>query len=155
MDEVAVLLDRMRELEPEVYVYGPAPETAIHQLESAFGHPMPPSYRAFLARFGGISIVNSVYSGIMDGQIEGGMGLAWQDTMRDRERWQLPAHFLVVEPDEDGPMCLDFSRKDADGEHPVVFFMPFRSGVDDSARSYVAWLGERLRYMVESREDDP
>ena len=54
MDEVAALLARMRELEPHVYVYGPTAEDTIRQLEAAFGHPMPPSYRAFLARWGAV-----------------------------------------------------------------------------------------------------
>ena len=76
MDEVAALLSRMRELEPEVHVYGPADEDTIRQLEAAFGRPMPPSYRAFLARFGGFSIIDSSYSGVIRGTIDGGGMLA-------------------------------------------------------------------------------
>jgi hypothetical protein len=154
VDMIAALLDRMRELEPEVYVCGPAPEEAIRQLEAAFGHPMPASYRDFLSRFGGVSIVNTVFSGIIDGKIDGGMGWAWTDTKRDRERWQLPAHYLVVEPDEDGPKCLDFSRRGPDGEHPVVYHMPFRSSVDNVAPNFGAWFTESLRCMLEAWDDN-
>lgn len=154
MEEVARLLDRMRELEPQVYVYGPAPEEVIRQLESIFGHPMPPSYRAFLARFGGVEIVNTAYSGIVEGQIDSGGGCSRTHTETDRERWQLPLHYLVVEPDEDGPMCLDFSRRGPDGEHPVVYHMPFRSHVDTVAPNYGAFLTRALRAKVEAWDDD-
>jgi hypothetical protein len=149
MDEVAALLSRMRELEPEVYVYGPADEDTIRQLESAFGRSMPPSYRAFLARFGGFSIIDSSYSGIYRGAIDGGGGCAWADTQHARGWCQLPAHYLVVQPDEDGFKCLDFSHTTPDGEHPVVYHMPFReTPFNEMAPSYVAWLIEDLQAMI-------
>jgi hypothetical protein len=145
----------MRKLEPEVHVYGPAPEEVIRQLEAAFGHPMPPSYRAFLQYCGSISIVNTVFSGIIDGHIDRGMGCAMSDTRRDRARWQLPPQLLVVNPDEDGPTCLDFSRKRPDGEHPVVYFRPVRSSSKTVAASYGSWLTEALGCMVEAWAGSP
>jgi hypothetical protein len=154
MDEVAALLERMKELEPEVYVYGPAAEDVIRQLEAAFGRPMPPSYRAFLARFGGFSILDSSYSGIIDGKIEQGGGWAWTETKYARERCQLPEHYLVVQPDEDGFKCLDFRRTGPDGEHPVIYHMPFRkTPFNEMNSSYMAWLIEDLQAMVEAWDD--
>lgn len=152
MDEIAALLDRMRSLERETYVFGGASAEAIRELESLFGQAMPPSYRAFLARFGSVSVLNTVFSGILKGRVDGGMGCAWTDTKRDRKRWKLEPHYLVVQPDEDGPTCLDFSRKSADGEHPVVFQMPFRPS-SDLSDSYGKWLGENLNAMVKAWED--
>jgi hypothetical protein len=153
MKEVADLLERMRKLEPEVHTYGPSSEEAIRKLEAAFGHVMPPTYRAFLVQFGAVSIVDSVCSGIMAGQIEGRKGCALTDTLRDRQRWQLPPHYLVIDPDEDGPTCLDFSRQGADGECPVVYYMPFRSAADVLAPSYGAWLTDALQCMVQAWDD--
>ncbi len=154
MDEIAALLARMRELEPHVYVSGPAAEDAIRKLEAAFGRPMPPSYRAFLALFGGFSILNSSYSGIMDGKIDEGRGWAWTDTQYARGWCQLPEHYLVVQPDEDGFKCLDFSRAAPDGEHPVIYHMPFRkTPFNELGASYEAWLIEDLRAMVEAWEE--
>jgi hypothetical protein len=153
VDGVAALLDGMRELEPEVYVYGPAPEDAIRQLEAAFGRPMPPSYRAFLERFGEVNILNTNYSGIIDGKIE--EGWAWPVTKRAREECQLPAHYLVVQPNKDGFVCLDFSRSGEAGEHPVVYHMPFReTPFHEMAPSHGAWLAEDLRAMVEAWAPD-
>jgi hypothetical protein len=155
MDEVAALLDRMRELEPEVYVYGPAAEDVICQLEAAFGRPMPPSYRAFLARFGAVNILNTTYSGIMEGKIEHGRECAWTNIKYAREWCQLPEHYLVVEPDQDGFTCLDFSRASSDGEHPVIYHMPFReTPFNELAPSYVGWLTEDLHAMVEAWAED-
>ena len=153
MDEIAALLAQMRELEPWVHVYGPAAENVISELEVVFGRTMPPSYRAFLVRFGGFSILDSAYSGII-GKIEQGQGWAWTDTKCARERRQLPAHYPVVQPDEDGFKCRDFSRTGADGEHPVVYHMPFRkTPFNEMAPSYGVWLTEDLRAMVEAWTD--
>jgi hypothetical protein len=155
MDEVATLLARMRELEPGVYVYGPAAEDVIRQLETAFGRPMPPSYRAFLARFGGFSILDNTYSGVIDGKIDQGRGWAWTDTKYARGWCQLPEHYLVIQPDEDGFKCLDFSRIGADGEHPVVYHMPFRNTpFNEMGCSYQAWLTVDLQGMVDAWAED-
>ncbi|MFP5370313.1 MAG: SMI1/KNR4 family protein [Actinomycetes bacterium] len=155
MDEIATLLARMRELEPEVYIYGPAAEDTIRQLEAACGRPMPPSYRAFLARFGGVSILDTTYSGIIDGKVEEGRGWAWTDTKYARERCQLPEHYLVVQPDEDGFKCLDFSRAGPGGEHPVIYHMPFRvTPFHELNPSYGAWLTEDLQAMVDAWAED-
>ncbi len=148
LDEIAVLLDRMRELESEVQVYGPAPEDAIRGLEAAFGEPMPPSYRAFLSRFGGVSILDSSYSGIIDGKIEEGRGWAWSDTLTAREECRLAPHLLVVMPDEDGFKCLGFSRRTQDGECAVVYQWPSRPRPRQIAANYGAWLSEDLRYRI-------
>lgn len=156
MDEVGKLLARMRELEPEIYLSAPAPEESIQQLEAAFGRPMPPGYRAFLARFGGFSILDSAYSGIVDGKFDDGMGCAWTDTQTARESCQLPEHYLVIHPDEDGYTCLDFSRIGRDGEHPVIYHMPHRTTpFHEMATSYRAWLVEKLQSMIEAWSEDP
>jgi hypothetical protein len=154
VDEIADLLDRMRELKLKVHVYGPAPEGAIRELEAAFGELMPPSYRAFLARFGAVNILDSSYSGIIDGKIEEGRGWAWTDTLTAREECRLAPHLLVVQPDEDGFRCLDFSRRTRDGECPVVYQWPFRAQPRLVAASYGAWLLEDLRCRVAAGADD-
>jgi hypothetical protein len=155
MDEVAILLARMRELEPQVHVYGPASEDTIRELEAVFGRPMPPSYRAFLARFGGFSILGSSYSGIIDGKIDEGRGWAWTDTKYAREWCRLPEHYLVVQPDEDGFKCLDFRRTGPGGEHPVIYHMPFReTPFHELNPNYEAWLVEDLQAMVDAWAED-
>ena len=116
---------------------------------------MPPSYRAFLAWFGAFSIIDSSYSGIIGDTIDGGGGWAWTHTQYARGWCQLPEHYLVVQPDEDGFKCLDFSRTAPDSEHPVVYHMPFReTPFNEMAPSYGAWLIEDLRGMVDAWAED-
>jgi hypothetical protein len=116
---------------------------------------MPPSYRAFLAQFGGFSILDNTYSGIIDSKIDQGRSWAWTETKYARGWCQLPIHYLVIQPDEDGFKCLDFSRTSAGGEHPVVYHMPFRkTPFNEMAPSYVAWLTEDLKAMVEAWSED-
>lgn len=155
MKDIAALLARMRELEPQVHLSAPAPEEAIRALEAAFGRPMPPSYRAFLATFGGFSIIDSRYSGIIGGLIDAGRGCAWTDTLLARDTFGLPETYLVVQPDEDGYKCLDFGRVGRDGECPVVYHMPHReTPFAKLGGTYAAWLADDLGAMVEAWEDE-
>ncbi len=150
MDEVAALIDQMRALEPHVTVAGPAPELAILQLEATFGQPMPPSYRMFLGWFGGMTIHANCVSGITDGQIDGEMGRVWCDTQLARERWRLPPELLVVEPDEEEPACLDFTRRGPNGECPVVRFQSYRGSAYFTDPSFGVWLVESLKASIEA-----
>ncbi len=155
MDEISSLLAQMREYETQVFIHGPASEDVIQQLEFVFGRRMPPSYRRFLARFGGFSIIGWCYSGISDGKIDTGSGCSWTNTKRAREWCQLPEHYLVVQPDEDGFACLDFSRVGPDDEHPMVYHMPFRNTpFNELGVNYEVWLTEDLQAMVAAWAED-
>ena len=154
MDEIAILLARFRDLEPETYIYGPADENVIAELEATFGRSMPPSYRAYLARFGAISILDNSLSGIIDGMIDLGRGWAWTDTRYARDWCKLPEHYLVVEPDSDGFVCQDFSRTRADGECPVIYHIPFRTTpFNELGESYGEWLRRSLEGYIEACSD--
>jgi hypothetical protein len=151
MDEIVPLLDRMKELEQETYVYGPASEDSVRELEAVFGRAMPPTYRTFLKTFGAFSIIEGTYAGIMQGIVDGGRECAWTVTKLGREHCKLPDQYLVVEPDQDGYVCLDFSRTRPDGEHPVVYHMPFReTPFNELAGSYGEWLKETLKAYVDA-----
>jgi hypothetical protein len=150
MDEIAAILSRLREFGEDIAVYCPAGEDTIREPEDAFGHPMPPTYRAFLGRFGAFSIGDRSFGGIIDGKLEEGRGWAWSETLSAREESDLPAHYLVVHSDEDGFICLDFSRIGADGERPVVYHFPFRrTPFHELGPNYGAWLIGRLSAMAE------
>jgi hypothetical protein len=150
MDEIAELVERLREVDPQFWLSVPATEQQIAELASAFGRPMPPSYRTFLARYGALCFPNDYYSGIIDGNIDASRGCAWTDTKYAREFCQLPPHYLVVQPDDDGYVCLDFSRTTTNDEHPVVYHMPFRNTpFNELAPNYAAWLRECLLGWLE------
>jgi len=152
VDEIARLIDRFRAGGLPVAVAGPAPEAAIRELEAVFGRAMPPSYRAFLARFGGLAVGDARVCGITDGRIDGEPGRAWHDTEQARRRWALPADVLVIESGACDPACLDFARRRPDGECPVVRFDP-RAGLDVVADpSFGVWLLAWLRLVAEAHE---
>ena len=151
MNEIEVLLARLRRSSIEVFVGGPADENAISRLEDAFGRLMPPSYRAFLARYGGLNIADTTYSGIIDGAIDDGRGTAWADTKVAREQCQIPAHYLVVQSDDDGFKCLDFAQTGLDGEHPVIYHMPYWSTpFHELSPSFGAWINMALRATTDA-----
>jgi hypothetical protein len=119
-------------------------------LESAFGYSMPSSYRAFLARFGGLTIHANCVSGVTDGQIDGEWGRAWCDTKLARQQWQLAATLLVIEPDGEEPACLDFGQQGPDGECPVVRFQSYRNSAYVTDPSFGVWLVECLKAYIEA-----
>lgn len=152
MEEIAGLIDRFRADGLPVAIAGPAPEAAIWELESVFGQELPPSYRAFLARFGGLAVGDARISGITGGQIDGEPGRAWHDTTFVRGRWALPADVLVIEWGAYAPACLDFGRRRFDGECPVARFDP-RAGLDMvTDPSFGVWLPVWLRAEADARE---
>jgi hypothetical protein len=60
------LLARVEAKGHTVWSKGQQDDQAISVLESTLGVRLPPSYRAFLATYGGMAIYDSVVSGIVD-----------------------------------------------------------------------------------------
>ena len=98
---------------------GPVSDREIARAERALGVALPPSFRAFLSQFGGGFVFDYEILGLAD---EPGH---WLDIvqMNHSPRPGVPRHcvlFLYA-----GGSCayyLDTSRRDADGECPVVVF---------------------------------
>ena len=107
----------------DVWSDGPQPEAAIAALESELNVRLPPSYRAFLARYGGMAIYDSTIAGIIGGDpLDERCGSLYGDTLRFRRERGIPSHLLVIQPDEDAPYCLDTRSPSVSGEFPVVCF---------------------------------
>jgi hypothetical protein len=135
--------------------YEPATETSIAALEQAFGVLLPPSYRAFLARYGGGGI--RAYDGISgiwgNDPLTPNLGTAYGDTMRMRTERAMPDHLIVIERGDEHfpPMCLDASRPQPDGEYPVVGYSLISHRVSvDSYPSFAAYLEESLAGSLEA-----
>lgn len=160
MDDLAHVIDQFRRGGLPVTAAGPAPEAAVRELEAAFGHAMPPSYRDFLLRFGGLvvaadtrlNIPEQRISGITAGRIDGAVGRAWHDTRLARSSWDFPPDVLVIETGNAPMACLDFGRRRLDGEVPVARFDP-ATGVDTvTDPSFAVWLPVWLRLAADDRE---
>jgi hypothetical protein len=151
MDEIDTFIAQIREAGDEVWMAGSQSEEAIVELERALGVAMPPSYRQFLSRFGGVGIVNSFISGIIEGKpLEKGTGWLYGDTQGFRDDFDMPEYLLIVQANEDAPYCLDTRRRSQDGEFPLVCYELHSRRVGDMAPSFGAWFVERLRLRAES-----
>ena len=127
--------------DPRLCKSKPASDEEIRQAEAALGVPFPPSYRAFLSLYGAISVVNSLISGIVNNApLDPGGGSVVFDTMRFRNEWHLPDHYIVIQPDEDAPYCLDTRTRDVTGEMVVVCYELHSEHAGVVATSFVDWL---------------
>lgn len=155
MDEIDTLIARIRDDGREVWIAGPQSEEAIVALERAIGNTMPPSYRRFLARFGGFGIVNSFISGILaDKPLERNVGWVYGATHRFRCDYDMPEHLLVVQSDEDAPYCIDTSNRSPDGENPLVCYELHSRRVGRIAASFGEWFIDWLSLSAEPDDDD-
>lgn len=114
-------IERARSRGDDVYVDIPASEAAVARLERRIGTPLPGDVRAYLLKFGCVSIGDVGISGIVgnDPLLPEGSNIL-HDTARLRAAEPaLPASHWVISPHEEGAYCLDLS---ADGAPAVVNF---------------------------------
>ena len=139
--------------------YGPSSEASVTELEGALGTKFPPSYRAFLLRYGGGGIQASTgVSGIWANEpLHPGAETTYSDTTWMRANRGLPPHLIVIERGDEHfpPMCLDTSRPGPDGEYPVVgFWLPSRTVSTDSYANFAEYLEHSLATSLEVIRDE-
>ena len=141
MATIPELLARVEANGHKVWAKGPQGHGVISLLESTLGVRLPPSYRAFLATYGSMSIYDSLVSGIVDeNPLKDVGGSLYGDTRRFREAWNLPEYLLVVQPDEDAPYCFDTRRPDRLGEFPVICYELHSRHEKTIAASFDEWM---------------
>jgi hypothetical protein len=147
VNQIDSLIAKLREGGSDLWISGPQPEDAIRELELELGVEMPPSYRTFLAQYGGLSIGDWFISGIIDGDAIGeATGWLYADTMRFRDEFGIPESLLVVQPDEDAPFCLDVRNRSSDGECPVVCYELHSGHAGRIAETFREWLLQGLQF---------
>lgn len=128
--ETIELVERVRQRldrhENPVRIAGPVSESLIAQAEEALECQFPPSYRAFLRTWGGISLPTHL------GIVHDFLGVAPNDsdrdvvsrTLRAREERNLRDTLVVVGMGAQHQewFCLDLSRQLPNGEYPVMLF---------------------------------
>ncbi len=112
---------------------GERPEELVERAEAALSLRFPPSYRSFLRELGAGDIAGEEFYGLVTDDFENSSvpdGI-WL-TLDEREASNLPEALVVVYSDGMGNYyCLDTAHQGADGEHPVVMWMPGASEPDD------------------------
>lgn len=141
MSEIDQLLNRVRARGHAVWLAGPQSEEAVLALEQALDVKLPPSFREFLIRFGGMAIYDSAVSGIIEeSPLNEGFGWLYGDTLRLRQEFNLPDHLLVIQPDDEAAYCLDTQQIGHNGENPVVCFELGTGSVQKIADNFTSWL---------------
>ena len=139
---VEELIEAAREANPELWISGPVSEDAITTLEGALGVILPPSYRFFLTRYGGLATSErKTVSGIVESDplLRSG-GSIYSDTLTFREEYGLPERFLVLQPDQDAPYCFDTEAASPDGELTIVCYQLHSASYREIAGSFSEWL---------------
>lgn len=142
-DLEAALADLDRNTD-KVHFTGPASSAAVAEAERALGVRFPPSYRAFVERYGAGSIAGRELYGVLDDPVAPGPPNVVWVTERARQDFGLPRQFVVlVDFDDSSAVALDSSLSASDGEQPVLRIWPGEPGdVIDSelARDFGAFL---------------
>lgn len=119
MGQVFTLVRRQSAVSPTADL--PVSEEVVRQAEGDLGAPFPPSYRDFLRQIGARRVNGYVLFGLLGDR-------HWGDvvTLNRLAREDVPARFLwIAGHNHNGDdYYLDFSRRDANGECPVVVMGP-------------------------------
>ncbi|HWV39477.1 MAG TPA: SMI1/KNR4 family protein [Vulgatibacter sp.] len=126
---------------PEHELYDEATPGELQGLERLVGVTLPPSLRAFLlVGSGGVLATGALLLGTKDPEQ---LGATLQSVTTDLRREGLPAHLLPI-VDGDRFYCLDLSRRDAEGECPVVEVDPERFAPIATLGTFAAFAREIL-----------
>ncbi|WP_034263733.1 SMI1/KNR4 family protein [Actinospica robiniae] len=108
------------------YHEDPPDAALIEEAEQILGVTFPPSYRHFLAEIGGCDIEGEEFYGLFRRRDDPQqiMGTA-SFSLQERQDSQMPATMLVLQYDGMGGIyVLDTAQTDADGEAPVLVYLP-------------------------------
>jgi hypothetical protein len=88
-----------------------------------------------------MSVGDVTVSGIVDNApLDRGGGSVVFDTMAFRKDWRLPARYVVIQPDDEAPYCIDTQTRDAAGEMVVVCYELHSEHAGVIATSFLDWL---------------
>jgi hypothetical protein len=123
MPDISSLIAERQQEGHDVWIPGGASGDQLVALEQALGLSLPPSYAAFLTRYGALGLGDSFVSGIIDNDaLDQSGGSVLGDTLRFRTHLAFPRGLVVIGKHEDGAFCLDTTRQASDREYPVVNF---------------------------------
>lgn len=127
IDLIERVRSRLRKVDQRCACAGPASEETVAAAEEQLGCAFPPSYRAFLRRFGTLALPAELavvhdFLGL-DPAAPDGKGVV-ERTLAARAENRLAPGLVVVGLGAQASewFCLDVTRGDASGELPVVLF---------------------------------
>jgi len=161
--ETIELVERVRQRldhhENPVRIAGPVSESAIAAAEEQLDCQFPPSYRAFLRTWGGITLPTHLgivhdFVGVAPG--DGDRDVVAQ-TLRARAERKLGENLVVVGMGAQYQewFCLDFSRQLPNGETPVMLFDARDNALDQQFYDDFGQMLEEVMGFVADSLDQP
>jgi len=161
--ETIELVERVRQRldrhENPVRIAGPVSESAIAAAEEQLDCQFPPSYRAFLRTWGGITL--PTHLGIVHDFVGVAPGDGDRDvvarTLRAREERKLGENLVVVGMGAQYQewFCLDVSRQLPNGEYPVMLFDARDNALDQQFYDDFGQMLEEVMGFVADSLDQP
>jgi hypothetical protein len=152
---------RLAEVDQRCVIAGPVPEALVAAAEDKLGCAFPPSYRAFLLRYGSLSLPSGLavvhdFVGIDHGKADGQRGVV-ERTLTARLENRLGNNLVVVGlgADQAEWFCLDSARPHGGGELPVLLFDARDNHTDQVFYDdFGAMLREVLTFVEDSLDPD-
>lgn len=131
---------------------GQKDDKLISRGESVLGVRFPPSYKAFLSRYGCGDIAGREFYGIIGNDFENaGVPDAVWFTLRERKESGLPDSFVIVYDFGEGTYsALDCSERNEADECPVVAWTPGASEAGSETELISEDYGRFLRETIEN-----
>lgn len=113
----------------QAHFVGPRDPGLITAAEEALGVALPPTYRRFVAELGAGNVGSREFYGAIDSNfVESSIPDGIWLTLDERERFGFPKHLVILGETGMGEYyALDTSRRDAQGECPVVIWVAGQS----------------------------
>lgn len=103
---------------------GPMPEEKMQAAERQLGVRFPASYRIFVERYGSLLFGSQEFYGLTNCAADGIPSAVWC-TLEERKHGLPESMIVVLDPGiGDVIYCIDTSRVGADGEMPVIGWIP-------------------------------
>lgn len=151
---------RLREVDLQCAIAGPASEAEIVAAEEALGQTFPPSYRAFLRKVGAIALparVSTVHQLVgLDGSGDDAGKSVVERTLHARVENRMADGLVIVGLGAEAGewFCLDGSQVRADGEWPVMLFDARDNQLDQQFYDdFGQMLHEVMTFVLETLDD--
>lgn len=130
---------------------GPKPEELIRSAEAALGLALPRTYREFVQRLGCGDIAGEEFYGVINSDFENSSvpdGI-WL-TLNERRAANLSESIIIVGDNGlGGWYAIDTSKRNADGDSPVIDWWSDNQPSQVVADDFGAFLLQRLRQRIE------
>jgi antitoxin YobK len=133
----------------------PARPELIRKAEQALGVIFPPSYRQFLTDFGSGGFGSLEVYGILGADFKNSGipdGIWYTLKKRQDHNVELARKYVIIEHGGDGTcVAIDTSRRDIDGECPLVRIGLDGEPVEPVSDSFGSWLLDEVTWRIDSR----